>query len=124
MLMARGLWPKPVYAHRVIHQLHHGTAPTQTDGVEISHLCGNPSCVEVEHLVVESHAANMARIPRGRTGRPVAYDAEAVAARIEADGGEVWGAVVAFGISYGHALRIRRGWRPMKPFVPADEVAS
>ena len=36
---------------------------------------------------------------------------ELVAAAIRADGGDVWGAVVRFGISYGHALRIRRGWR-------------
>ena len=37
--------------------------------------------------------------------------AELVAARIRADGGSVWGAVNAFGISYRHALEIRAGWR-------------
>jgi hypothetical protein len=40
------------------------------------------------------------------------YPSELVAARIRSDEGDVWGAVAAFGITYGHACRIRRGWRP------------
>lgn len=40
------------------------------------------------------------------------YPAELIAARIRADGGDVWGAVNTFGLSYAHACRIRRGWRP------------
>ena len=40
------------------------------------------------------------------------YSADLIAARIRQDGGDVWGAVLAFGVSYGHATRIRRGWRP------------
>ena len=91
------------------------------------------------HLVAESYAANMARIPRplsevsrkhsdsvgagGRLAHTVArylelnprrrrYPAELIAARIRRDGGDVWGAVLDYGISYGHACRIRRGWRP------------
>jgi len=44
--------------------------------------------------------------------RPDAVRAEAIAAAIRAGGGDVWPAVVRFGISYRYALRIRRGWRP------------
>ena len=39
------------------------------------------------------------------------YPAELIAARIRRDA-SVWGAVLDFGISYSHACRIRRGWRP------------
>jgi hypothetical protein len=34
-----------------------------------------------------------------------------IAARIRADGGDVWPAVLALGVSYRHALEIRAGWR-------------
>ena len=40
------------------------------------------------------------------------YPAELIAARIRRDGGDVWGAVLDYGISYSHACRIRAGWRP------------
>ena len=47
-------------------------------------------------------------VPRRRRRLPV----ELIAARIRRDGGDVWGAVLTFGVSYGHACRIRAGWRP------------
>jgi len=40
------------------------------------------------------------------------YPAERIAARIAASDGDVWPAILEYGISYGHATRIRRGWRP------------
>jgi hypothetical protein len=40
------------------------------------------------------------------------YPAELIAARIKRDRGDVWGAVLDYGISYSHACRIRAGWRP------------
>ena len=48
-------------------------------------------------------------IKGGRRRR--AYPAETIARRIAEDG-SVWGAIVAYGISYSHACRIRAGWRP------------
>jgi len=39
------------------------------------------------------------------------YPAETIARRIAAER-SVWGVVVDYGISYSHACRIRRGWRP------------
>lgn len=44
--------------------------------------------------------------------RRPAVAAEAVAAEIRRHDGNVWPAVIAFGISYRHACRIRAGWRP------------
>jgi hypothetical protein len=44
--------------------------------------------------------------------RRARYPAELIARRIRSDAGDVWPAVVQFGISYAHALRIRNGWRP------------
>jgi len=38
--------------------------------------------------------------------------AEAVAAAIREADGTLFGAIARFGISYSHATRIRRGWRP------------
>jgi hypothetical protein len=53
-------------------------------------------------------AAYRALVPDRRRGP---YPAELIAARIKRDG-TVWGAVLDYGISYSHACRIRRGWRP------------
>ena len=47
-------------------------------------------------------------VPRRRRRHPT----ELIAARIRSDGGDVWGAVLTFGVSYGHACKIRGGWRP------------
>lgn len=47
-------------------------------------------------------------VPRRRRRHPT----ELIAARIRSDGGDVWGAVLTFGVSYGHACKIRAGWRP------------
>jgi hypothetical protein len=47
-------------------------------------------------------------VPRRRRRHPT----ELIAACIRADGGDVWGAVLTYGVSYGHACRIRAGWRP------------
>jgi hypothetical protein len=47
--------------------------------------------------------------PRPRRQR---HSPELVAQSIRAHGGDVLPAVVAFGVSYRHACRIRAGWRP------------
>ena len=38
---------KTVYAHRVAWEREHGPIP---EGMEIDHLCNNPSCVRLDHL--------------------------------------------------------------------------
>jgi hypothetical protein len=46
--------------------------------------------------------------PRLRQALP----AEAIARDIADHDGDVWPAIRRYGVSYGHALRIRNGWRP------------
>ena len=64
-----------------------------------------------------SSSGSGARWNPTRRGRPTSFDTEAVAAEIARDG--LWPVVGRHGLSYGHALRIRRGWRPKKPYQPA-----
>jgi len=140
MVMARAWHPtSPQQVHRIVYETWKGPVPA---GCEVSHLCDVRHCVNPAHLVAESHAANMARIPAERRGprrsrpplsevgaggrlthtvarylelnprRRSRHPTELIAARIRADGGDVWGAVLTFGVSYSHACRIKRGWRP------------
>lgn len=112
MVTARGIWPNPLYAHRLVYAAAHGGLPAR--GHDVSHLCGRKDCVNVAHLVAEPHAANMDRIPLHRRGRRTRLDTDAVAAYIDEHG--LWSAITHFDMSYGHACRIRRGWRPVKPY--------
>ena len=64
-------------------------------------------------------AAYRALVPERRWGP---YPAELIAARIRRDG--LWAAVVDYGISYSHACRIRRGWRPGGRQVELARVAA
>jgi hypothetical protein len=48
----------------------------------------------------------------GAPRRRQRFPAELIAASIRRHDGNVWPAIHQFGVSYGHALRIRNGWRP------------
>lgn len=61
-----------------------------------SRLCA--TCMAARH-------AQLAAAPRARV------NPTAVAETIRRAHGSVWAAVTRYGMSYGHALRIRRGWR-------------
>jgi hypothetical protein len=47
-------------AHRVAYELEHGPIP---NGLEIDHLCKNPSCVRPSHLEAVTREENMRRAP-------------------------------------------------------------
>lgn len=49
---------KLVYAHRYSYELFKDDIP---DGLELDHLCRNPSCVNPDHLDVITHKENMNR---------------------------------------------------------------
>lgn len=50
--------PKRIGAHRFAYEEERGPIPV---GMEIDHLCGNPSCVRPAHLEVVTHEENMRR---------------------------------------------------------------
>lgn len=45
-------------AHRVVYEFERGEIP---EGLDLDHLCRNPSCVNPDHLEPVTHAVNMAR---------------------------------------------------------------
>ena len=51
--------------HRVIYELIHGEQP----GLDVDHLCKNPSCCNPEHMEAVPHRVN---IKRGRAGTKMA----------------------------------------------------
>lgn len=50
-------------AHRMVYQYYKGAVP---EGLELDHLCREPSCVNPDHLEAVTHQVNMSR---GFTGR-------------------------------------------------------
>jgi hypothetical protein len=60
-----------VGAHRAAYELLIGAIPA---GLELDHLCSNPTCVNPEHLEPVTHAENVRRtIARGRGRPPATY---------------------------------------------------
>lgn len=45
--------------HVLVYEHHHGAIP---DDKEVSHLCATANCVNIDHLMLETHAENMRRI--------------------------------------------------------------
>lgn len=79
-------------AHRVSYELHVGPVPP---GVDVDHLCSNPSCCNPHHLEPVTHAENQRRMAeRGRSVRGerhphvVLAEAEVLAVAERLDAGE------------------------------------
>lgn len=49
------------YAHRIVI-FHHSGVTSLPSGSEVSHLCHNKRCINIDHLSVEPHAVNNTRI--------------------------------------------------------------
>lgn len=67
----RGMFRKagianPVIAHRWAYESIYGPIP---EGLEIDHLCENPTCVNPEHLEPVTRGENMARYLESRKKR-------------------------------------------------------
>ena len=95
---------------------HNATVPRARDLTLSEAIGGQLRCVALPHAHDPRLCVTCSRV-RFRAlnplpPRPAAVRAEAIAAAIRNAGGNVWPAIVTFGISYGQALRIRRGWRP------------
>ena len=54
-------------AHRFAYELMNGVIP---EGMELDHLCKNPSCVNPSHLEVVTHAENIVRSMAGKVNNP------------------------------------------------------
>lgn len=75
-----------VYAHRWAYEWFIGPIP---EGMEIDHLCRNPSCVNPDHLEAVTHRENVHRGEAGRNNRDKThcpkghrYDEENTAPRV------------------------------------------
>lgn len=106
-----------VLAHRVAWELENGPIPT---GMCICHRCDNPSCINVAHLFLGTHADNMAdRHKKGRDG--ALYGESATGAKLtEAEARAIFcaqgtnGAIAAaFGVNHRTVSLIKRkeSWR-------------
>ena len=86
-------------AHRVSYRMHTGEP---TDGVEVMHLCDNPSCVNPVHLRCGSHGENMADM--ARKGRHVSANRKLSDVELEVaigmlrDGGSYRTVAESFGV--------------------------
>ncbi len=57
---------KRIFAHRVAWTIVHGPIPP---GMSIAHSCDNPPCCNPAHLLLRTHAQNMAEMAARRRGR-------------------------------------------------------
>jgi hypothetical protein len=94
---------KHVSAHRMMWEQVHGPVP---DGLELDHLCRNPSCVNPEHLEPVTHAVNM---QRGSNARLTVYQVREI--RVSAESGPALAQRFGVGTSTVYAIRNGKSWR-------------
>lgn len=92
---------KVVPAHRFIYEQHKGPIP---DGLELDHLCRNPSCVNPEHLEPIQHNEN---VRRGATTKLTLSKVQRMR-QLKASGMTARKISALFAINEGHVSRILR----------------
>lgn len=75
-------------AHRVIYERHRGSIP---EGLQLDHLCRNPSCVNPDHLEPVTNAENCRRGVRAKLTREQARAIRAAANVRQAELAELYG---------------------------------
>lgn len=103
-----------VLAHRLSWGLHRGPV---TEGMEITHICDQPMCVNPAHLRMETHAENMvAMVQRGRSARgehhgrvKLSEDQVRLTRRLRNDGLSQQAIADKFGVTRGAIKEIDRG---------------
>lgn len=97
------------FAHQVFYELHVGPIPR---GLELDHLCQNPSCVNPAHLEPVTHAENVRRgaKPRKLTGGRLEQVLDLIR-----QGWALTDIADAYGVTKGciHAHKRRRGITPV-----------
>jgi len=103
-----GRWV-PTNHHRAVYAEAQGVAVEDLDGV-VMHLCDTPRCINLEHLKLDTHAANSRdMVDKGR-GTAKLTRRQAVAIRHMSNCGMSRQAVADFfGISKSNVHRITRG---------------
>ncbi len=98
-------------AHRVAWELERGPIP---DGLSVLHRCDQPLCVNVDHLFLGSHAANMADMAtKGRSMRGTGHfrskltPATVLAIRASSEPSRTL--AKAFGVAYATIEKVRYG---------------
>lgn len=104
-------------AHRVVWAMHNGPIPK---GLVIRHSCDTPACVEINHLLIGTHADNNRdMMERGRNAQPkgeahgAAKLTEDDVSAIRADRRSVRTIARDYPVSFGAISHIRTGrnWR-------------
>ena len=108
--------------HRVVYSEHYGIPLDAMRGLVVMHTCDNPACVNPKHLVLGTHAENVAdRVAKGRTrqgeSHPVAKLTEADVRAIRAaarDGNKEL--AVRYGVNEQCISKIRnfKSWKHVK----------